>query len=75
MPHVRILHGSQAGAIAEQDETTASVSVTTGFAEYVEAVDGQWQAASRAVVPEAPATPRTPEARTAKPATTAKPRK
>lgn len=74
MTFVRILHGSQAGAIAEQDETTASVSVTTGFAEYVEAKDGQWAASSSpaAAAPAATEKPK-PQAQPAKPTT--KPRK
>lgn len=63
MPHVRILTGSQAGAIDEQDISTAEVSVLTGFAEYVEPVNGTWtkvdkpgqKVAAPAEAPKAPA--------------------
>lgn len=47
MVTVRILSGSQAGGIAEQSQVEAEINVSTGYAEYVEAVNGQWTKVDR----------------------------
>ena len=44
MPWVRILSGSQTGAVVNQSETEAEINVSTGFAEYVK--EGQSEVAA-----------------------------
>jgi hypothetical protein len=68
MPMVRILSGSQAGGIAEQSQVEAEINVATGFVEYVEAIDGQWQKVDRpggqpaaSAEPEQPKAPKPPK--------------